>query len=284
MNEKTVLIVGVGSIGSRHMRNALSLGWTVKTWDPKNSSETLLQVLKQYEASKAIICSPPEHHASQTKLCLTYGLSVLCEKPLAMNLEEVVEVQDCLRDERRNGRSDIDCRVAYQMRFLPSLRTCRIDASVAAATDPLSIVHVTYGLDVKKWDRQTPYETVCGALLECSHELDYVCWMFGNDPLPAVAGVDVYGEPDSAVTALLRWKSVVAVVSVDILSLKHRREFALRSANYDIRWEYDSEEGEEAYRKELTAFLEGGDEERYLCTIEEAVEVHALIDTIKNLT
>ena len=289
MKNDCVLVCGLGSAGKRHLRNAYELCSTVLTWDPAmNPSHSFEQFLDLHEGtiSKAVIASPPQYHCDQVIACVERGITVLCEKPLAMTIDEVERIENCLALERTNACVDpAEVYVGYQMRFMESLQQCRIDAKVAAATNFFSIVHVTYGHDIGQWRAQMaePYETVAGAMLECSHELDYLIWMF--DDVPHILSVDVHERPDatceSAMVAMLRWGSVVSLVSLDYQSLVHKRDFILRSAKANVEWTYDCEEGERAYYEELRMFLSDTSDKTPLCTFDEAYKVQSLIDRFR---
>ncbi|MEI8019733.1 MAG: Gfo/Idh/MocA family oxidoreductase, partial [Schlesneria sp.] len=57
--------------------------WVAKTFDELMSREGI---------DAAIICTPTAEHYLQSKACLSHGWHVLCEKPLASNREQILEL------------------------------------------------------------------------------------------------------------------------------------------------------------------------------------------------
>jgi predicted dehydrogenase len=68
------------------------------------------------ELDSIYIATPHTSHAECTKLCLNYGVAVLCEKPFAMNEEEVKSMID-LAQEKKTFLME-----ALWTRFLPSTK------------------------------------------------------------------------------------------------------------------------------------------------------------------
>ena len=101
MNKTRVAILGAGKIGRYHAREFSSLGAEVvailgssressaktaekleKDFGVKTKPYHVLEELLGNEKLDAVsICTPPEMHASQIRLCLEKGLNVMCEKP-----------------------------------------------------------------------------------------------------------------------------------------------------------------------------------------------------------
>jgi len=102
MKKIRVAILGAGKIGKYHVREFSNLGAEVVAIlgsSKQSSSETakelggefnarvrpyhLLEELLGNEYLNAVsICTPPEMHENQIRLCLERGLNVMCEKPL----------------------------------------------------------------------------------------------------------------------------------------------------------------------------------------------------------
>ncbi|RMH08883.1 MAG: gfo/Idh/MocA family oxidoreductase [Nitrospirae bacterium] len=89
--EKRVLVIGRGSIGQKHERNAHALGATVVTVDPdpdRNANFlTLDQALSAFPPdffTHAVVACPVAHHLSTLVELLDFGVpAILVEKPLA---------------------------------------------------------------------------------------------------------------------------------------------------------------------------------------------------------
>jgi 2-hydroxy-4-carboxymuconate semialdehyde hemiacetal dehydrogenase len=80
-----------------------------------------------------LICSPSAMHAAQSRAALEAGKHVLCEIPLALSLEEAIEVRDLARRRQRV------LMVAHTLRFHPALMAAR-DLIAEGELHPASIV------------------------------------------------------------------------------------------------------------------------------------------------
>lgn len=80
-----------------------------------------------------IVCSPSAMHVPQTRAALLAGKHVLCEIPLALSLDEALELRELAARQHRS------LMVAHTLRFHPALLAAR-DEVAAGQLDPVSIV------------------------------------------------------------------------------------------------------------------------------------------------
>jgi predicted dehydrogenase len=73
-----------------------------------------LSVLPELGVELAIVASPPRYHAPQSIALMQAGMAVLCEKPLAMTLDEGKAMVECARVTNRS------LAVGLYRRFLPA--------------------------------------------------------------------------------------------------------------------------------------------------------------------
>ncbi len=99
---KKILIIGCGSIGERHLRCFGKTGRaTVGGCDPSESIRnrmvaeygcpvfaTIEEALEKDSWDAAVICTPAHMHLRHATLCLSKGVRLLIEKPLATDLDE----------------------------------------------------------------------------------------------------------------------------------------------------------------------------------------------------
>lgn len=149
MNDRpTVLIVGTGSIGERHLRCFAATG-RVETALCEINGELRREVAERYgirqsygdldEAlaagpSIAVICSPADSHLPLATAAVRAGCHVLIEKPLATRPEGVVE----LRSEA--AQRDRVLGVAYVHRAHPALQAMREALHSRRFGEPVQIV------------------------------------------------------------------------------------------------------------------------------------------------
>jgi predicted dehydrogenase len=101
-------IIGLGNIANKFATDLLTIDNAQLYAVASRSQEKATAFSKQYNAAKAYdsyealakdpdvdavyIATPHALHKENTLLCLDYGIPVLCEKPFAMNAEEVEEM------------------------------------------------------------------------------------------------------------------------------------------------------------------------------------------------
>ena len=172
-----IAILGLGSIGQRHARNFLSLGCGVRAYDPaviRNTPPTPLEsVLAGCDA--AVIATPPESHVALAWAALSAGCHVLCEKPLALDMAETGLL---LSRFRQAGKVFA---VGYPWRYDRSMNEKR--RRVLEDIGPVESWSCWYSY-------ATPNETAkrMGALLDCSHAIDFLRWILG-EPASLTAAV-----------------------------------------------------------------------------------------------
>jgi predicted dehydrogenase len=248
------LVVGSGSIARRHMRNlremfpSAEIGCVTGSGRPATPEEcgadTVYPSLDAAIAARprfAIVASASPFHPAHAAALLDAGIPVLIEKPLADSLERFRRHAPNLRA----GSDRID--VGYNLRYLESA------AAVKAVLDRGDIgrVHtvcVDVGQYLPAWRPQQDYragvsarrELGGGVLLELSHELDYLGWLFG--PFDAVFGrtrntgsleIDVEDVVDAL---LIGADGLVVQLHMDFLQRMPSRTCKIMGANGELVW------------------------------------------------
>ena len=129
----------------------------------------------------AIIASPATTHITTAQALAEAGVHLLIEKPLSATL---VGVERLIRTCHQQCSVLL---IAYNLRFLPSLQRFRDLLSEGVIGKVLS-VRCESGQYLPSWRPNADYrcgvsarrELGGGALLELSHELDYMRWIFGD--------------------------------------------------------------------------------------------------------
>jgi predicted dehydrogenase len=253
-----LLVVGTGSIGTRHARNLLALGHEVSGWDerPERLQESRRAVpgliavagLAQGLAARpeaALICTPPAGHVIAARQALEAGCHLFVEKPLAHASDEVPALLDAAK---RAGRV---VAVGFNLRFLPSLR--RVKALLEAGR--IGRVHSAgagFGFYLPAWragrDYTDNYAVSAsqggGVLLDLSHELDYLGWLFG-EALEIFCAAEhasaLEGDTEDLAEVMVRFSSrMLAHVHLDYLRRAYRRDLEIIGAEGVITWDYSS--------------------------------------------
>ena len=188
------IVWGAGSIGQRHLTNLLARGERDvvalrRAAVPLPGAlagvpvRTDLVTARGRGDAAVVICTSA--HVADAISAVGAGCDVLIEKPLGDTLEAV----DRLRAEARHAGRIVG--VAYCLRFHPTLLRVR-DELASGALGPALSVAVWCGQQLADWhpgsDHTQGYSASRalggGVVLDLSHELDYLGWLFG--PVEAV--------------------------------------------------------------------------------------------------
>lgn len=287
-----LLVIGAGSIGTRHATNARSLGVdaiAVTDTDESRRNQlaesagalafaTLDQALS-WGPTAAIICSPPAFHISGALACANAGCDLLIEKPLAAVSDGIDELAAVI------ARRKLRAAVAYQLRFHPALRRMR-ELIQTGAIGALLSIQAEYGQYLPAWRPTRDYrETYTaqaalggGILLDASHEIDYVRWLAGEvsavyASVARVSQLDVDVE-DTAALILRFHADTIGEIHLDFVQHGYSRRCVLIGSEATVRWDAQSglsitnkdratsfeslaPPSNDPYLAELKAFLDG---------------------------
>jgi predicted dehydrogenase len=187
-----ILIVGLGSIGKRHLRLARELlpNANIRVLrhqecdsipEHANGCFSKLEEAIEFAPQLAVIASPASFHVDVAQSLARVGAHLLVEKPLSASLEGVSHLIDIC------GKQNTVLMTGYNLRFLPSLQRFR-DMLKERGLGRVLSVRCEIGQYLPSWRPDTDYrqgvsarrELGGGVLLELSHELDYLRWVFGE--------------------------------------------------------------------------------------------------------
>jgi predicted dehydrogenase len=201
-----ILIMGLGGIGQRHLRNLRRLQGSdleIIAYDPRPNPPVLTDLLKVEEGASlekkynlvifsdmeqalaqkpqaAFICNPTSLHVPAALRAAGEGCALFIEKPLSHNLEHVDELINLVESR------GLAAAVGYQMRFHPCLQ--RLHALVEEKKiGRILSVRAVVGEYLPGWHTYEDYRQSYasrqdlggGVILSQIHELDYLYWMFG---------------------------------------------------------------------------------------------------------
>jgi predicted dehydrogenase len=200
------LMIGLGGIGQRHLRNLRALAGPsaeVLAYRVRRQSHVLTDQLKvesqagleeKYGVQAygdldaalarrpdvAIICNPSSLHIPVALAAARAGCHLFLEKPLSHSLEQVDELIDLMQRGDRVGL------VGYQMRFHPCLK--RLHGLLnQRAIGRIVAVRAEVGEFLPGWHPYEDYRQMYasraelggGVILSQIHEIDYLYWLFG---------------------------------------------------------------------------------------------------------
>ncbi len=201
-----ILIMGLGGIGQRHLRNLRTLrgkDLEIVAYDPRPNPPVLTDQLKVEEGAglekkynlrlfpdieqalaqrpqAAFVCNPTSLHVPAAIRAARQGCALFIEKPLSHSLEGVDELIDLVENRA------LAAVVGYQMRFHPCLQRLHELVQERKVGRILS-VRADVGEYLPGWHTYEDYRQGYaarqalggGVILTQIHELDYLYWLFG---------------------------------------------------------------------------------------------------------
>ncbi|MBJ6359980.1 Gfo/Idh/MocA family protein [Paenibacillus sp. GCM10012307] len=299
----SVLVVGYGSIGRRHVRllqeekheaAVVSKHGAVEAKAAGARTYDSLEEALEYESPRLVIIANRtcEHEGTLSALLASgYTGNVLVEKPLFQRMPEASMTRQLMSMGDR-----LSVFIAYNLRFHPVLSRLK----ELIGTNQVLSVHVYAGQYLPDWrsgDYRKRYSARRseggGVLRDLSHELDYTEWLFGAwQRVAAVGGRYSNLELDSDdLFALLLVTERCPVVTIQLNYVDRTAQRQLIVNTMDSTYTADLIRGTLAYgdKREIFAILPddtyrtqlktltGGYSDK-LCTVEEALSVVALVE------
>jgi UDP-N-acetyl-2-amino-2-deoxyglucuronate dehydrogenase len=237
-------LVGCGRIGQRHAEHILNNGILVAVCDNVKSKaedfaikfntkaytsiEDLIAVEKEIDVFS--ICSPNGLHASHSILALNAGFHVLCEKPLAIN------VNDCGEMIKAAERSNRRLFAIKQNRFNPPVNAVKVAIDEGRLGKIYSVQLSCF------WNRNNDYyynswkgtKDLDGGTLytQFSHFVDLLYWLVG-DVRKAQAFTRNYAHKgiiefeDTGVVALEFYNGTIGTINYTVNSFEKNMEGSL---------------------------------------------------------
>ena len=187
-----ILVVGLGSIGKRHLKilrnfypkaDIRVLRHQYSNIIPKFSDGIYTKIKEALEFGPqiAVISNPLPYHMRYAIPLAKIGCNLLIEKPISENKKQIQQLIN-LRDEKK-----ILVQVGYNLRFDKGIRYLKKLVSSKKFGKIFSI-RCEAGNFLPNWRLNSDYTKEVsanknlggGVLLELSHELDYLQWLFGN--------------------------------------------------------------------------------------------------------
>ena len=252
------LIVGLGSIGRRHLRNLLKMGQkdillyrTHQSTLPDDELANIpyatdLQQALSHQPDAVIIANPTALHLDAAIPAAQAGCHLLIEKPVAAKLDKQVEVF-----KNAVEMTGIKTLVAFQFRFHPVLIKIKALLDQGAIGRPLTF-RAHWGEFLPDWHPWEDYrlgyaarkELGGGVVNTLSHPLDYVRWLFGEVEAvfaytDKVSDLDLDVEDLAEIT--LRFSNgVVGSVHLNFLQQPPAHCLEINGTGGHIRWDNET--------------------------------------------
>ena len=267
-----VLMIGLGGIGQRHLRNLKTLlprDLEVIAYRVRNSSAVISSTLtieeglsleEKYDIRSyadlqealgekpdvAFITNPSSLHLPVALEAARAGCHLFIEKPLSDSLAGVEELIDTVEKNRR-----VAC-VGYQLRFHPYLNWIR-ELLREEAIGRLLAVRLDVGESLPAWHTYEDYRQMYaarrelggGVILSQIHEIDYAYFLFGMPRrLFALGGklsrLDIDVEDTASILMECQWKGELLPIHLqqDFLQKPPSRHCEIVGDGGKILWDY----------------------------------------------
>lgn len=251
------LIAGMGSIGRRHLRNLLSLGYkdiilyrTHKSTLPDEElsdfpAEKTMEGALSHQPAAVIISNPTFMHMQTAVPAAKAGCALFIEKPIAYQMDELAPFEKVINNKKNKIFS------AFQFRFNPGLKKIKDILDTGEIGQPLSF-RCHWGEYLPDWhpweDYRASYsansEMGGGVVLTLCHPVDYLRWLFGDvQELYAstgqIGGLDIRAE-DSAEVVWTHKNGVRGSLHLDYFRRPKRHDLEITCAEGVISWDYES--------------------------------------------
>ena len=311
-------IVGLGSIGCRHLRLARELRSdlnivAVRSRKGKKIEEEKLVDSVVYSLEDAIGCgieaaiiaTPAVYHVQQAIELMEKGIHVLIEKPLSHSLHNMTELL------KVNKKTKTVALVGYCLRYNSGALKF-FDIINNKKIGQILHVQVDCGSYLPDWRKGMDYrESVSakaelggGVLLELSHELDYIRWFFGemksvSAKIQNSGTLDINVE-DSVDMIFSSEQGYSVSVHLDFNSGNTRRKCVARCSNGDLIWDVVANEviwhpaggtkenetyqndGDYIYREQLKHFFDCiGKNKEPVVSIDDGIKVMQIIEAAR---
>lgn len=253
-----VLIVGCGSIGSRHYAWVRKLlpNADIKVacrsshnnlFDEELRPLLTIEECLNYSPTLAIIANAASHHMQFAIPLAINGADIFVEKPISTSIPDTIKLIEIC------GNKKLKLGVGYNLRYLPSLLAFKSSIDQKIVGNIFSI-RAEVGQYLPSWRKGSDYSKSVtaqkklggGALFELSHELDYMGWIFGpaqslQGMYQKISNLDIDVEDIVEVTMLicspLQNNSIIASIHLDLLRSDTTRSCTVIGEGGTLTWD-----------------------------------------------
>ena len=251
-----VLIIGLGSIGQRHLRNLGALGvkdilLCSRSFVPSGDAANLpvyrdLGAALAQRPDAAIISNVTVEHVPTALEAAKAGCHLMIEKPISHELAGLDELFDLCRNRR------LVLMVGYNLRFHRPLVVLR-EAIRSGKVGRVVSMRAEVGQYLPDWrpgrdyrDTQSAHQSRGGGLiLELSHEIDYPMWMLGDiGSVVAKAGKtgDLEIDTDDVAELIVTFAGgAIGSIHLDMVQRRPRRLCRIVGTEGALEWEASSD-------------------------------------------
>jgi len=248
-----IVLIGLGSIGQRHLRNLLHLGYNnvsvVRRSGALPAEFSFLPVYASLDEALAlnmfdagIVCTPTSFHTAAVKTLLQASVPhIYIEKPVSHTYEGLSEIILLSQTYPNN------IVVGYDLHFDPGMMKVKelLEQNVIGK---VVSVNAVVGQYLPDWRPKEDYregmsakkETGGGVMLDLVHEFDYLYWLIGAAKTIAAQYSNTGAleiETEDVAEVLLRFANgAIGTIHLDYLQRKFVRNCLITGYKGSIKW------------------------------------------------
>ena len=253
--KQNILVVGLGSIGTRHLKNLLALGYrkisvvtrrgeVEKGFDQCKFYMSIGDACSEQKFSTAIIATPTSNHIRDLLEILENNIqNIYLEKPISHSINDIKKVGEKLT------LSGANLVVGYDLHFDPGLLLIKEYIDAKKIGKVVSFI-AEVGQYLPDWRPGTDYRKSMsahksqggGVMLDLVHEFDYINWLVG--PIKSIGGkngkisnLDIDTE-DVSVNIMETTSGALGTLHLDYLQSEMSRKCKVIGDKGVIIWDY----------------------------------------------
>ena len=282
-------ILGCGRMGRHHSQKIIEDGRGIAValfdadptmaarlksdlWPSAKMASNIDELISNHEIDAAIICTPTAEHYEQAKSCLARGWHVLCEKPLASNREQILELLKLSEAAKSRGQA---FSLGYQRRYASWFLTLRNEV----LSGKWGAVRAIVSHNVENWQstisgtwRDHPEQNPGGFVTDAgSHKIDLLFYITGLKPVEVFARSQKWGSQVEIVTSVSALLTNNVTVTMDFIgnSQYFGEDLCIHCEKADLM-----------LRHEELWIAQSGSRQRLPVSAPESSPVHGLLNTI----
>ena len=229
---KRIIIIGSGNISKTHYKSIRNLRFLsiIKKYKSREFAKLSIKDLKKFKPDFFIICSPASLHIKHLKIIEKHftDKNILIEKPLSTKFIKLVKFKN-------------NYFVGYNLRFHPVIIFLKkyLKNKIVFSVNVVSFSFLPFWRKINYSKSVSAKKRLGGGIvLEMSHELDYLNWIFGDLNILSsfnkkISNLKIDTDDTLVATFKTKLKEVINL-NLNFFSLLPKREITVSGKDFTI--------------------------------------------------